>query len=465
MSETSDLIVQSSVEETGPITRKITFTISADKVKQEIESQYAELKRSVAVKGFRKGKAPRSILERQYADQIEVEVKSQLLGQVFHTLIEKHDIQLVAEPQIEKAEILEDKSLVAEMVVEVRPEIEPKDYKGIDLEREPLNILDAAIDQRIDSIRQQHATTETVEDERPAQLGDVAQMDYLGKVDDVAFEGGTADDQELELGSNSFIPGFEDGLVGMKVGETKEIKVSFPENYQAEHLAGKAAVFTVTLKALKVKILPKLDDEFAKDLGGNFKTIDEVRARIRRDIDLAERNRLRRQDKKKVNEILLASNEVAAPPAVVQNQIKSMMENVGFQLQMSGMSKDQVEEMMKGSEDRYRDDAELEVKSGYLFDAIAGKENIEVSDDDYEARLVKIAEDTDRKVEAVRGIYEKGNSKDRLKDEILEDKVLDFLIENANVTWEDPVGKGSANEDESESASETTETEKDGETS
>ncbi len=452
--EAKDLIEKSSVEQTGPITKKVSVTIFAEKVKEKLDSQYRELKKSVAMRGFRKGKAPLDMIKRHYGPQVDVDVKSSLLGSVLKDLVETHDIRMVAEPQIEKADIADDKRLEAEIIFEVKPELEVKDYKGFSLEREPLNVLDAAIEQRLESIREQHAVMEPVQEARAAENGDIAEIDYEGKLDGVPFPGGKDQGHDLELGGGKFIPGFEDGVIGMKAGETKEIPITFPEDYQADHLAGKDALFTVTVNALKQKTLPALDDDFAKDLGGQFKAIDEVEARIHKDIEMGEKNRIRRNERKNIIDALLLNNDLEVPPTVVKNQIKAMKENMAFQLRMSGLSDDQINDMVKGSDDRYEEEAGREVKAAYIFDAIAEKEEIEVTDEDLEKRFEKIAEDTDRNVDQVKGVYQKDDSKSRLKEEILEDMVLDFLIDNADVTWEDPVGKGSATEVEDKEKSE-----------
>ena len=442
--DAKDLIEKSSIEKTGPVTQKVSVTIVAEKVKEQLDSQYRDLKKTVAVRGFRKGKAPLDMIKRQYGPQVEVDVKSNLLGAVLKNLVEDHDIQMVAEPQIEKADILESGVLEADIIFEVKPEVVLKDYKGFDLEREPLNVLDAAIDQRLEAIRQQHAVMEHVEEGRAVKQGDVAEIDYEGKIDDIPFDGGKDQGYDLEIGANRFIPGFEAGVIGMKAGETKDVKVTFPKEYQAKQLAGKDAVFTVVLNAIKKKTLPELDDAFAIDLGGPFKTIDEVRKRIHKDIEMGERNRIRRGERKKIIDFLLEGSDLEVPESVVRNQIRAMMENMAFQLQMSGLQKNQIGQMLKGSEDRYKDEAEREVKAAYIFDAIAENEKLEVSDEDMENRFAKIAEDTDRNIDQVKAVYEKDDAKSKLKEEILEDMVLDLLIENANVTWEDPVGKGSA---------------------
>lgn len=441
MTDENKLIVNSSVEQTGPITRKLSVTISADRVKSQIDSQFRDLKKSVVLKGFRKGKAPIQLLQRHYGDQVEMEVKSSLLGQALKDLIDEYDIKMVAEPQIERADITEEKTLEAEIIFEVRPEIEAKDYTGMDLTREPLNVLDGAVEQRLNKIHQQHATLEPIKEERAAQTGDTAEIDFLGKIDGVPFEGGKGESQMLELGSSSFIPGFEEGVVGMKPNETKDVEVRFPDEYQAKELAGKDAVFTISVKSLKMKKLPPLDDDFAKDLGGDFKSLDDVTDRIRKDIEKSEKARLKRQDRKNIIDKLLEGHEVEAPPSLVEQQLHQIMDNMGFQLQMSGLQKDQAAEVLKGSEDRYRPEAVLEVKAAFVFEAIAKQEEIEVSEEDLEKKFESIADETNRNVEAVKAMYEKDNILSGLKESILEDKVLDFLIESANVKWEEPVGE------------------------
>lgn len=442
--DAGEYILESSVESPNEVTKKVNLKIKPEKVAEQLDSQYQDLKKTANIKGFRKGKAPMAMLKRYYGEHVEVEVKSNLLGTVMKHVIDENEIKLVAEPQVEKVDILDDNTLEAILVFEVRPEVKVKDYKGLDITREPLNVLDAAVDQRLESIRQQHATMEPVDEDRPAEDGDVAEIDYEGKLDGEPFEGGAGQGRDLELGSNSFIPGFEEGVVGMKAGESKELKLTFPEDYQAAHLAGKETVFTVTLKAIKAKSLPELDDDFAKDLGGDFKSIQEVKDRIKKDIEMGETNRIRRADRNNVIDALFENNHVEAPNSLVKNQLEAMMQQAAFSLQMSGLTKEQAEQMLQGSGEKYKDEAEREVKAAFLFEAIAKAEGIEITSEDVEKRFEKIAADTDRNVDQVKAVYEKDNAKARLEEEILEDMVLDFLLENANVKWEEPVGKGSA---------------------
>lgn len=435
------LIQSSSVEETGSVTRVVSVTIGADNVNEAKENKYRDLKRTVSLKGFRKGKAPKDLLKRYYGDQIDSEVKSDLLGSVFKDLIETHDIHMVTEPEIQKAEINSDGDFYAELIFEVRPEIDPKDYKEIPLTREPVVVLDEAVDQRLENLRQQHATLKPIDEDRPAQEGDVAQIDFTANSGGGDFDGNKAEGFTLTLGQNDYIPGFDELVIGMKPDQTKDnLDIAVPEDYFRKDIAGKTLTFTITLKDLKVKELPELDDEFAKDLGGDFNTIAEVRDLIFANLKKGEQGRVRRNERKAIIAALLKANEFEVPKALIEEQIKAMMQNAKYQLVMSGLDINKAEELLAGSEERYRSDAETEVKAAFIFEAIAKIENIDATDEEVEAKIALIAEETRRNVEAVKAIYEKENALSRLKDELIEEKALDFLIENANVEWEEPVG-------------------------
>ena len=445
---TQSLIEDSQVEQVNGVIRKVTVKIYAQTVKERIDAAFGELKKSAAIKGFRKGKVPRNILKRYYGDQIEGEVKSQLLGEAFKDILERHSIEMVAEPEIEKADIGENGEFESVLIFQVKPDVTVQDYKGLEIKREKVQVLDAAIDQRLEGIRNSHATMVPVEEDRPAASGDAAVVDILGLVDGEPFKDAQAEGMTFELGSGQYIKELEEGIVGMSVGDTKEIKID-NDGEKSEELKGKELVYKVTLKELKKKVLPDLDDDFAKDLGGDFETIEDVRTKISGQIEENEQARIRRNDRKAVIAALLEKNDFEVPPALVDDQAKSLMDQAKFSLMMSGFPPERAEEVAAHQQEQIRKDAVVNVKGFFLFSSVAEQEGIEVADQEVDAKIESIANQTNRTVEKVRAQFESDNAIPRLRDEIMQDKALDFLLDHANVEWEEAVPEKGAESEES----------------
>jgi len=424
------------IEKIGPVKTKITLTIDAEAVAKEMERVYKKIRREVIVPGFRPGKAPMSMLKRRYSEYAEQEVKSNLVGEKLAMAVEENDVKVMGTPELEKDEFNEEGSLTIVAVMETRPEVELGEYKGFEIEQEKAVVLDEAVEQRLQQKREQFATMEEIEDRDVAEKGDHVRIDFVGKKDGKEFKGGSHENYVLELGSESFIPGFEDGVIGMKKGETKDIELTFPESYGREELAGKEVVFTVTLNAILRKEVPELDDEFAKDTG-EAESLDELKQKIHDEILKSEEDRTKGQARRQLLDKLIAAHDLEVPASLVEKQLDYEVRRYRMEMMMAGIPAPEGPEMDQMMRERLADEAKKQVQQAFLLDAIAETEKIEVTDEDVEAELQKIAEQQGRPVEQISAQYQKENMIDWLQEKLKEDKVVDFLFESAKVTLTD----------------------------
>lgn len=439
------------VEAVSPVKQRIHIQVDAERVQSGRRNMLNEVRRHAQIRGFRPGKAPMSMIERHYGEHVMEELKGDLLQEALDKAIEDHHLKLVARPEIESSAFDPEGAFGAVAVVEVSPEITPKDYLGVTVKRRRPAVNEALIDRRLAQLAKSRAQLVPIEDDRPAQKGDVAEIDYEGKVDGVAFEGGKGENHLLELGSGSFIPGFEDQIIGARAGQTLDVNVTFPEEYGASHLAGKAAVFTVTVKSLKTRQEPAIDDEFAKDLG-EYQSLDELRAYERGLLMKDAERRAKDHDRGELVTALLASNEFDVPDTMVAKQLESMKERARYSLMYSGLQGEGAEELLRGYDERMRPEAVKEVKAVLLLDAIAKAEGIVCSDEDLQAHYEDRAKAYRQSAAELAAYYQKNDMVHGLRHQIVEDKAVDFLLDRADAEWvdapESEVGPDSDDADE-----------------
>ncbi len=426
------------VESVSAIKKRLTVVIDAETVGAEYEKVFKLVRKEARVRGFRPGKAPVGMIKQQYGEYIEDEIKRNLVGEALGEAIDTEDIKVAAQPELEKADLNEDGTLTIIAVVETMPEVELGEYSGLEITREEVKILDAAVDTRIEGLRRQHATVSEVADRDVCETGDFVRIDFIGRRDGVAFDGGSHEGYMLELGSQSFIPGFEEGVVGMKVGETKKLNVPFPDGDTRQDLAGQEVEFEVTVQAINKRNLPELDDEFAKDTQ-LADTIEGVRQKITDDIREAEEARTKRAAKRELIDKLVELHAVEVPQGMIDRQLEYMLRSHKIELAMAGVPIKDDPATDEALKERLAPDAKKEVQSFFIFRAIAEAESLEVGEDDIEARLQEIAKRQEREVAEVSAQYQKDNMLESLKEELLDEKVVDFLLERAKITWDDPL--------------------------
>ena len=427
-------VMNVDIENVSSVKKKINFEIPSERVDAEIEKVYANIRKRAAIKGFRKGKVPQAIIEKHYREAMGEDVLKNLINETCYKAMYENKIIPIAAPVIDADQVEKGQSLKYSATVEVMPEIDVKDYEGLQATREQFAPEEGVVDARLKHMQETMAQLKPVAEKRPVQNGDFVTLDFVGYVDGVPFDNGAADDYQLEIGSGRFIPGFEEQIVGMEEGQEGAVKVTFPAEYGSEELAGKDAEFRITIKEIKAKELPALDDEFAKGCG-DFETMADLRSKIAEMYEQQEKERIESDVKDRIVEGLIAKNDIEVPAAMVERQLEFMMENMKRRLASQGMSM----EMMGIDPDtfraRYEEMAVKQVKGILLLDAVARKEKIEASEEDVEAKINEIAEQSGQPVDAVRNYYKKTEeARSNLRAQVKEEKTLAYLLDKAVVT-------------------------------
>lgn len=425
--------MQIKVESLSKVKKKINFEISAERVSSEIERVYAEIGKRASVKGFRKGKVPKSLIEKQYSDVMEQDVVKNLVNDTYFKALSDEKIYPVSYPVIENEEFKKGEPFRYSAVIEVFPEVEVKEYDGLEVSREKYQFDQEVINRRIEEMREGLAQLQPVDDARPAATGDFATIDFEGFLDGAPFEGGKGEDYQLELGSGRFIPGFEEQICGMKAGEEGEIKVTFPENYGSAELAGKEVTFAVRVKELKVKELPPLDDDLAKELG-EFETLDQLRAQLGEVYEKQEKERIEAEFKERLVKALIEKNDLEVPDSLVDQQLSLMLENTKKRLAYQRLNLEMMGLDEEGYKIQFRSVAETQVKGSLLLEALAKREDIKATDSDIEEKFRQMSGDNEQSLEGVKNYYlQNEKAKENLMAQIREDRVIAFLAERAKI--------------------------------
>ena len=408
---------------------KITMEIDPDVFEKAINSVYTNNRGRIQLPGFRKGKAPRKMIERMYGKEVFYEdAINECLPDAYEAAIKELEIAPASRPQFD-VENIEDGKVTINAMVAVRPEVTLGQYKGLDVAKDAVIVTEDDVDEDIRKTAERNSRMVEVTD-RPAQMGDTVTIDYEGFVDGVAFEGGKGTDHALELGSHSFIDTFEDQLVGKNVGDHVEVNVTFPEQYHAADLAGKPALFQVDVKEIKVKEIPAIDDELAKDVS-EFDTLEEYKASVRTRLT---ESKQRQADSKYRQDVLakaVENAEMDIPDAMIESQCEQMVQNFAQSLTQQGMSMDQYMKMTGGNmQNLYnmvRPDAEKQIKESLVLEAIAKAEGIEVTDEDIDKEVADMAQMYGMEVEQVKNILNESGSLSSVKETILNRKAYDVL--------------------------------------
>ncbi len=424
--------VEVKMEELSPVKKRISLEIPWSEVKNELDAVYREVGKKARLKGFRPGKIPRKVLETYYKEQAEGETATNIVNKYYWQTLEEKGIVAVSQPEINQEGLKENTAFSFSASFETEPEFEPKGYKGIELEKEKIQVTDSDMEKRMDEIRQMFATMEEIKDDRPAVNGDFVVIDFAGSLDGELFEELKASDYYLEIGSQKFVPGFEEQLIGMKNGETKSINVVFPEDYHEKKFAGKEIVFNVTVKNIKEKKLPEIDENFIKNFE-RYNSIEDLKADVRKTLEekfqrLAETNL-----QNSITEALIKENDFEVPPSLLERQIYYMMADTQKRMTSAGMDEKNAMELSFKMHDKFKDDAVKIVKSFLLLKKIAEKESLIVEESDMEKYIQELAVRYGRDYESLRKMYDNEERKDNLKIELMQKKAFDFIEKNANI--------------------------------
>ncbi|MBR1842241.1 MAG: trigger factor [Oscillospiraceae bacterium] len=426
-------MIVKNLEKKEKNTAELTVEATAEEFEAAVNKAYLKGRGRISIPGFRKGKAPRKMIEAMYGTGAFYEdAAEELYPEMLQFGITEEKLDVVGRPSIADMKIGEEKNLTVKFVVALYPEVVVKDYKGIEAPKPAVKVLKKDVDREIDKVREQNARVETVE--RKAKKGDIATIDFEGFMEGVPFEGGKGEDYDLELGSGTFIPGFEEQIVGKKTGENFDVNVTFPTEYAPE-LAGKDATFKVTVKNVKEKILPELDDEFAKDVS-EFDTLKEYQDSVKADLTAKRKSEAEEAFKNVVLSRLVDKVEGEIPDAMIEDHVDNMIGNFKYNISTQGMDFDTYLKMMGMSEEMLRVElrptAEKEIKADLAYEYIAKTEKFEVTDEDVEGEYKRLADQYGMEIESIR----KAVSADSVKTGLVIDKAKDFVLANAKVEKE-----------------------------
>lgn len=424
----------STLTRLAPTQVELEISITAEELEAAEERAFRKMAKNVRLPGFRAGKVPRRVFEQTYgADAISSQALEDVVPEAYAKAVREHELNPVDRPKMEMLPEEDGKPKRVKATVEVRPEIELAPYRGIELEREAVATTDDDVTRSIEALAKDRATL--VPADRAAQLGDVVTLDYEGKIDGVPFEGGSATGQPTELEEGRFIPGFATGIAGMAAGETKDVEAHFPDDYSEATLAGKTAVFTVTLHEVKQYELPPIDDAFAQAISEN-KTVDELRTDVRRRLDAIAEGRARRTLGNAVMEKLLAAHDFSLPESMVEGEIDQMVSDVATQATRYGVSYEDFLARSGKTEAELRVEsrpaAEGRVKATLLIEAIAQVEGIVATPADVNEELASLARQYGQPPDRIRKAL--GTNLLSLMDGIVRNKTVEFLVDNAAVT-------------------------------
>ena len=412
---------------------KLTFTVEAEKFEEAMKKVYTKTAKYFSIPGFRKGKAPMQLVERQYGSEIFYEdAFNELAPEIFDEAIKGNNIEAVSRPDIDITQMEKGKELIFTATVQTKPEVKLGKYKGIEIKKIEYNVSDEDVNHELGHMQERNSRLVSVED-RAVEQGDITVIDFEGFVDGVPFEGGKAEGHELEIGSNTFIPGFEDQVVGMKIDEERDINVKFPEEYFSEELKGKDAVFKIKLHEIKKRELPELDDEFAKDVS-EFDTLAELKASIKEKIETENKNKEKYETEEEAIKTVCENTEIDIPNGMIETEIDNMVKDIEGRLSYQGLKLDQYLQMIGKTEiemrKEFEEQAQKSVKSRLVLEAIVEAEKLESTDEEVSEKLKEMAEKYNRDEKE---LSENEQLKSYLSDSMKTEKAIDFIVKNAKI--------------------------------
>lgn len=411
---------------------KLTIEVAAEEVEKAIQAAYMKEKNKISLPGFRKGKVPRKMIEKMYGARVFYEdAANTLIQENYGTALDESGVDVVSRPTIDVVQIEAGKPFIFTAEVAVRPEVKLGKYLGVQVTKVDTSVSDEEVEEALEKERQKNSRTVTVTD-RPVQNGDTAVIDFEGFVDGVAFEGGKGENHPLEIGSHTFIDTFEDQLVGKNTGDEVEVNVTFPEKYQAEELAGKPAAFKVKIHEIKAKELPELNDEFAQDVS-EFETLEEYKADVRKRLEVQKEDEAKRTKEDEAIQKIIDKSEMEIPEAMIDTQCENMVNEFAQRIAQSGLSMEQYMQFsgltLDKLKEQVRPEAETRIKSSLVLEQIAKDENIQVSDEEIDAEIEKMAKAYGMEADKLKE-YMGDAEKESMKRDISVTKAVDLIMEN-----------------------------------
>ncbi len=423
-----------TVSDLSAVKKKIEISVDQERIQGELDKSVKKYRKKAKVKGFRPGKVPVNIVKNLYFDQIKAEVMEDLVQKVYLEVLNETKLIPLAFPEIENLSFGDENDYLSyEAIIEVKPEFELEGYLGLELERELVEVTDQDREESIEGLRQAYAHFATVED-RPAKEGDTLIIDFVGKVDGEEFPGGSASEYTVEIGSASFIPALEKQLVGLQLNETRDLEVTFPEDYHHKELAGKPAVFTVTVNEIKEKKLSEINDDFAADVStGEITSLDELKKKLEDGVKARKEDLVRR---KLVDDLLAKLRDLVdfeIPECLVESEKKSMVQGMKSRYQSQGIDAVMVDQMVAANQEKIAEDAAQTVKNTLILERIADREKMTVTQNEINNQLQKFIAQSGQNPQALREYFQgrEQELQEMLHNQALMDKLIDHLLEKA----------------------------------
>jgi len=429
----SDISAAVKIEDISTVKKKLSFDIPWADVKNELDSVYRKVGKKANVRGFRPGRIPRGILEAHYREEAEEETVSNLVNRYYWETLQEKEIPAVIQPEIEQKGIEAEKNFTFSATVEVEPAVEPRDYVGLELEKEEPVVTGEDLEARMQEIRQMFATMEEVSEDRGIIAGDFVTLDFAGAVAGKPLKELKSENYLLEIGSKTFVPGFEEQVIGMKKGDTKSVAVQFPENYHAAHLAGKDVEFAVVIKGIRIKKIPEIDEQFIKNFE-KYESLEALRDDVRKNLEEEKKRKIAVAFERQISDRLLEKNAFEVPESFVERQIYYMMSDTQRRMVSGGMDPKKAAEFSFKLHDQFREEAAKIVKTVLLLKGIAGKEGLTAGDDEVENQIREIAAQKAQDYETLKKSLDKNDLIDNIRSEILNRKTYEFLEAKAKVT-------------------------------
>lgn len=407
------------------------FKVEAARFNEAVDKAFKTESKKFKVPGFRAGKVPKSVIEKMYGEGVLFDEAFNIIAEEeYSKAVIENKLEVVSRPEVDIKEIGKDKDLEFSIIVYVKPEIILKGYKEIKIEKVETSVSEKDVDKEIENIRSKNARIITKETGK-VEKGDTAVIDFEGFLDGVAFEGGKGEKYDLEIGSNSFIPGFEDQIIGMKAGDEKDISTTFPKEYQSEALAGKTTIFKIKVHEIKAKEMPKLDDEFAKDVS-EFETLADYRKSVKEKLEFTKQGVAKAEKETKIMDKLADLVKVEIPTAMIDSRVESMLKEFEDKLSMQGLKMAQYLEILntdiEGLKSQFKDNAIKDIKISLAIESIEAQENFEVLEEEVDKKIDELAKEYGQSSESLKT---NPNAREYMKKRLMEDKTLEFLVANA----------------------------------
>jgi len=432
-----------SVEQLSAIERKVHVELPQETVRRGLDKAYRELSRTLKIKGFRPGKVPLDILKRRFGTQVENDVGLQLVNDSFVDAMKQGAIEAVSDPRLDREPLLEGQPFRYSVVVEIKPEIIVRDYAKLPVRRKRVDVSDEEVGVQLELRRQANAFLRTRGDDHPVGTGDHVLLDFRAFIGSQPVPGGEAKGYELEIGSNRFSAEFENKLLGALKGEEREVEVTYPADHPNKNLAGRTVRFEVTVKDVMERLVPELNDEFARTLG-SAQNLEELRGLIRQQAEKQKKTANDGEVRQQLVDELTARNPFEVPQGMVERELQRMLETIRYRLAAQNVTLEQAGIQEGTFKQQNRDRAENSVRATLLLERLAAQENLVVTDDELEEGLRRAAEEMNRPPDKVKEFYRKNNLMEPLRRQLLEEKVVKLLVEQADITEVPPDPPGSA---------------------